>query len=529
MKITINQNNKLWILLVILLTSSCKDLPIGENPYDGGQPPLGIKFEFLNRKLDAVRPNDNVTVNIRGIGSQTLASLTAFINEQKAEVIAVSDSTMTLKVPEKVSSGIVKLLVDNQVFYGPRVPIEGKTKVDAFFSTGRGFNGTVYSLMLHNSNYYVGGSFRNYKNEAEVNKTFRNGLHIINQNGDSQGNSFGRGVEFGLVRGIKQLSDGRFIVNGDFSEFNKKEAAGVTILNSNGEVNTMVVDVVNSDPSKPADGKDTVSIFNGQFLGTVANVYPVKDKEQIIAVGNFNFHSQIDYRFSTKNIRAYNYTRVGNVARVSLNGKLDSAFQFNNVGLNGAMVGSAQLSNGKIIIVGGFTSYNNQAARNIVVINENGTIDQTFAGSGANNWIESIHYNPTTKKIGLAGRFTEYNGQKVNGAVILNEDGSIDNTFKLGDTEGKFPNFIYLLNNGKVFVAGSFNKYMGINRNPFLILEKDGEAIQDYNNLGGFSGFVYSAIETTSSERFPALLIGGLFTTIEGINAGCIMRLEIKN
>lgn len=519
----------LFIIVCAFIISACQDKIIGENPYDGGVPPLGIKFEHLNRKLDAARIGDSVVISIRGLASQPNENIKVFVNEQQASLLGKSDSTMTIKLPEKVTSGIVKLLVGNQVFFGPRLAIEGKTKVDIYFEVGNGFNGTVYKIYPIDNNYLIAGYFTNYKNEAEANKTYRNSIHFINQSGHSQNKGIGRGIESGSVSDIKRLYDGRLIIAGNFGNFNRRTTGGVAIINTNGELQTKVVDVINADPNNGANSRDTVSVFNGQMIGGVNNVYPLKDSSSVIVVGNFNYHSSINYKFSSKFSRVFNYTPVKSVAKLNLEGKIDSAYQYNNQGINGYISSSAQLSNGKIIIVGAFTQYNNQSARNILVLNSDGTIDRSFAGSGANGWIESVHYNPNTKKIGLAGRFSEYNGNVVNGAVILNEDGTVDNNFIFKNTEGRAPSFIHLMDNGKVFISGYFNKYDGIIRNPFLILESNGDALQDYNHLGGFSGLVYDVIETKSSEGFPALLIGGVFNTLEGINAGSVLRLEIKN
>src|SRR5690606_18554318 len=132
----------------------------------------------------------------------------------------------------------------------------------------------------------------------------------------------------------------------------------------------------------------------------------------------------------------------------------------------------------------------------------------------------SISYNATNGKIALTGKFDTFNGIPKRGVVILNSDGSVDNSFTLGDVRGRLANYAYVMNNGKVLVSGDFTTYNGIHRSNLLILESNGEALQDYNNLGTFSGRINTVVETTSSLGYPALLIGGSIGTADDRRVG---------
>ena len=157
-------------------------------------------------------------------------------------------------------------------------------------------------------------------------------------------------------------------------------------------------------------------------------------------------------------------------------------------------------------------------------------MDPAFnVGTGANNTIFSVRYNTILKKYVITGNFTQFNGREARGLVVLNSDGSTDNNFKMGDLGTGIPTFAQILNSGKILVSGSFETYNGVKRSHLLILEANGDALQAYNNIGDFSGSIYTAIETTSSQGYPALLLGGSFDQINGKQIRNIVKLEIRN
>lgn len=523
--------NKLFlgmgVLFFICGMFSCKDPETGMNPYADGQQQLSIKFQHLNRKLDAVRPGEVFQVAIKGLKGQN-EEISASINEEFTEIVSFTDSTLDLRVPQYVSSGGLKIVVGNQVFYGPRVPIEGRVKVDTDTEITTGFNATVSQILPNGQNYWVVGYFMNFQDEVIKDEIYRNGIHSINSLGKSIDNEFGEGGSGG-INSIARLSDGKYIVAGNLYEFDKHSVSGITKLESSGKLETEIIDVINPDPDKPLNSLDTVPTFNARMIGGgVQKVFPVSDNK-IMVIGNFTNHYRADYMFSSREQVNYFNTPVRNLARLKYDGGIDSTFMYGNAGANGTISDAVQLSNGKIVAVGNFTSFNQEVVNHILVINPDGTIDKTFAGSGANQSIFSITYNPVVKKIALAGRFTNFNGTAVNGVVLLDENGVVDPQFRLKDTENRSPNYAYAMNNGKVLVTGGFEKYEDVQRSNLLILEADGSAKQEYNNMGGFMGSINSIVETSSSEGYPALLIGGSVFTVDGERVGNIVRLEIRN
>jgi len=123
---------------------------------------------------------------------------------------------------------------------------------------------------------------------------------------------------------------------------------------------------------------------------------------------------------------------------------IDLSYDYNDhdLILNGNVIKSVTLPNGKVIIAGDFTGYRIDNT----VVNKTGSIirldsdlsyDSTFdIGKKLVGPVYSVAVQ-STGKILVAGSFTSYNGTTIDRSLLrFNTDGSLDNTFK--STEGKY-------------------------------------------------------------------------------------------
>ena len=518
----------LVLFVGIILQSCSKKEEVGVNPYEGGKQPLGIVFTTTKANPEAGRPGEIITLNVKGLAKYD-KQFQLLLNDVPTEIVNLSDSTVDMRIPAEVSSGMVTILLDGQIFYGPRVGVEGKAAVDTDYKVVNGFNSMVSQILPNSGGHIVVGSFTDFEGQA-TKANIISGIHFINTLGQtSTGMNFRRSASGGITS-IAKLPNGQFMVAGNLTAFSKREVGRIARLHANGNLDTTVVSVINPDSEKkPLNGFDTVSTFNGGLNGSLKKVFATEDNS-VIAVGSFTNHYKIDYDYSSRENRRIIYTRVNGVAKMKVDGSLDSSFNINNVGFNGFINDAVQLNDGRIIIVGSFTTYNGKAAKNIVCIKKNGEIDESFAPQGTDKEILSVNYNTTTNKLAIAGSFKQFAGTSTTGVVILDGNGTIDQTFKFGqlDDEG-IASFAYPLNNGKVFVSGGFTKYNNIRRGGMLILEANGVAKQEYNNLGSLSGSPSTIVETTSSLGNPAILLGGFIFSVDGKSTGNIVRIELKN
>jgi uncharacterized delta-60 repeat protein len=379
------------------------------------------------------------------------------------------------------------------------------------FSIGDGFNNTVLaSDWTEDGKIICAGNFRTYDRKS-VN-------FIVRLNADgSLDNSFTAPKDINsLIRDIVIQSDGKIIVGGDNSIFFR--------LNKDGSIDNTFN--TGKGFSYSNDGYNSNFSFdgNGNPKGAeIIQLIPNKDGSLFVLGGFDNYNSKIcsgmvkiksdgslDETFipkvlftgsdsyksnsllSNDNLLLINYGISNNVYRfpfsISQNGSIDTAI-YKSIGEKQpnstnypSLITSVIQNNGKIILGGLFTNIKGINTNNIVRINTDGTVDETFnTGSGFNDIVQKIKIQ-NDGKILVAGRFTKYNNTTQNHLLRLNSDGSIDNTFN--SKEG-FNDLNNSLNNvatynisphtdGRILLTGGFIYYRGVSNHFITLINKDG-------------------------------------------------------
>src|SRR4051812_15036453 len=100
--------------------------------------------------------------------------------------------------------------------------------------------------------------------------------------------------------------------------------------------------------------------------------------------------------------------------------------------VNGSISRAIPQADGKIIVVGSFSYIGNVEKAGIARLNVDGTLDPTFdPGTGANGAINLVAAQSDGKVL-IVGSFTSVNGTTRNGVARLNSDGKLDSTFNPG-------------------------------------------------------------------------------------------------
>lgn len=158
------------------------------------------------------------------------------------------------------------------------------------------------------------------------------------------------------------------------------------------------------------------------------------------------------------------------------NGAIDSSFNIRN-GFNGTFLEVKKLivqPDGKILVAGDFTQYNDTISNRIIRLNEDGTIDNTFnIGTGADGAVNDIALQPDGKII-LAGAFQNFNDTIAPRMVRLNNNGSIDGSFNIGTGFSSAVTKIHLQTDGKILATGNFNTFNGATVSRLIRLEDNG-------------------------------------------------------
>jgi uncharacterized delta-60 repeat protein len=171
----------------------------------------------------------------------------------------------------------------------------------------------------------------------------------------------------------------------------------------------------------------------------------------------------------------YNNTTSRNIVKVLSNGQIDPTFNigtgFSGGGspLPGSVRNILRQSDGKFICTGHFTNYNGNSVNRIVRLNSDGSIDNTFnIGTGFDQRVLNSVLQSDGKII-CVGEFTDYDGNSVNSIVRLNPDGSIDNTFSIGNGFDDLARTLCLLSDNTLLVSGYFEQYDDYPNSDYLV------------------------------------------------------------
>ena len=234
------------------------------------------------------------------------------------------------------------------------------------------------------------------------------------------------------------------------------------------------------------------------------------------------------------------------IARLLLNGAIDTGYNVggagtaSNVGYtNNTPYALAIQSNGQILLGGDFYYYNGVQRLGIVRINTNGSIDTSFNPTVLNTYYRSVVTGITIQsdgKIILLGFFSPPTaGATQKNIIRLNSDGTIDTTFLAGDTAGSL---VYNVDlsvslfspiakvvvqpDGKIIIAGAFNKYNGTNVKCLVRLTSTGAIDSSFNTATGVERAINELIlEPTTNNP----IIGGEFTLFGTTSVKKLIRL----
>ncbi len=206
---------------------------------------------------------------------------------------------------------------------------------------------------------------------------------------------------------------------------------------------------------------------------------------------------------------------------------IDPAFTQTGTGLNGVVYSIARQPDGKILAAGSFTTYDGVAAKYLIRLNADGTRDGGFnqTGTGLSSSVRGIALQ-SDGKILATGQFTSYNGATAVRIIRLNADGTRDGGFITGTGiygAANLPYTIVLQTDGKILIGGVFLMYNGVSARYLVRLNADGTRDGGFNQTGtGPGGYVH----TITLQPDGKILIGGSFTTYNGVSAKYLVRLN---
>jgi uncharacterized delta-60 repeat protein len=144
----------------------------------------------------------------------------------------------------------------------------------------------------------------------------------------------------------------------------------------------------------------------------------------------------------------------------------------------------------------------------------------TGPNNSTNNLVNRSLIAQPNNKIIIAGNFTHYHGAPRNGIARLNADYGLDHSFNPGSGPNDAIETLALEPNGKIIIGGWFTSYNGVTRNRIARLNEDGSLDLTFIPVTFQYGFIKSIVLQPDGK----IIIGGSFS-FNG-NARGITRLN---
>lgn len=280
---------------------------------------------------------------------------------------------------------------------------------DPAFAAGADANFSVHALALQSDGQaLVGGNFTTFNGSS------RNAIARVHPDGSLDAFNPGlvlSGYPNGTpnIQALAVLPDGRILAAGTFSVLNQPVGGGIVRLFPDGTL----------DPSFNAG---TGAGDAGDHVGVVYALQGLPNGQFLVG-GDF---------------RSFNGAAVQGLVRLNADGSLDATFNTGGAGITGNSYGRdvrgiAIDSAGKIFIGGHFNAYDGQTANCVVRLNADGTLNSVFdGGQGPGDGGVLALDVQMDGKVLLGGGFNTFDGVTVPHLVRLNANGTLDTGYTPG-------------------------------------------------------------------------------------------------
>jgi uncharacterized delta-60 repeat protein/uncharacterized repeat protein (TIGR01451 family) len=353
------------------------------------------------------------------------------------------------------------------------------------------FNGVVNAVALQpNGAIVAGGAF------TVANSVTRNRVARLNADGtlDFTFLSLPGGAD-DAVRALALQSDGRVLIGGDFLTYNGTNRSHLARLNLDGTLDWQF------DPGSGLD--QTAYAVVETFTDTNRTV------RKILVGGSFTLANGAPRHY---------------LAQFNDDGSVDLGLNADNGagGIDGPVWAVAVQTDQKIVIGGDFLTINGIARNHIARLNPDGSLDNSFnnPGTGANDSVRALAIQ-LDGRILVGGLFTNFNNTVQNHVTRLNADGSLDPTFNGGLGADGAVYAITLQPDTRILLGGAFSRYGGVTRNGLTRLNPDGSVDTTINFGAGCNNYVASLVV----QPDDSIVLGGAFTTYDTAPAPYLTRV----
>lgn len=398
--------------------------------------------------------------------------------------------------------------------------------VDTEFNTGSGLNFNPSAIIIQpDGKILVGGGFSVY-NGVTANKIIR-----LNSDGTIDSTfQTGLGLNRTTLSDLKILPDGKIMASGNFTSYNGTTVNKLIRINPNGSLDTTFTNGSNLySIFSIAIQQDGKILIGGQNVGiNVKSIFRLNtdgSNDSSFVAPQLNIVRKIVVQSDERILvsSAQGFSRLNN------DGSLDNSFFTYSPG---ATVYDIEIEpNGKILVCGLFDFFNGTSKNNIARLNIDGTLDSEFStGSGFDNIAYALAILPDGK-IMVGGNFSKYDQSPVDSMIRLNSTGNADSSFATSTVISKISQLIdvAIQNDGKILVAGAFNYYNGNRCLNILRFNTDGSLDNSFNTNLSLNTVVggNTSVRSIKIQSDGKILAAGYFTKYNGLSVENIVRLNV--
>ena len=372
-------------------------------------------------------PPEDATVTIADPGAADPELTADIINSAVYSVVPLPDGKLLI-------GGAFSLLQDSayEVYaYGRIARLNADGSVDTTFDPGTGANGTIRSVaLLPDGKILIAGNF------TEFDGTTRNRIARLQSNGELD-TTFAAGTGAnGTIYAILPLPNGKLIIGGAFTSYDSTAREYLAQLDANGVLDTDFV------------GPDFAST-SGWRVESLA----MQADGAILVGGVFYFSGGATFR--------------SGLCRIDDTGSLDASFNgitngAHLAGSTGSLETVKQIEvqpDGKILIGGSFTAYNNTTRTGIARLDSDGSLDGSFNPS-LNDSVNALCLLPDGTIL-IGGNFTSVGATTTTRIAKLDSIGNVDTAFAAAGGHASYVLNFALQPDGNVLLCGDVDFFQG--------------------------------------------------------------------
>jgi hypothetical protein len=304
----------------------------------------------------------------------------------------------------------------------------------------------------------------------------------------------GRGAD-GPIYSIQSDKNG-FLIGGDYTAINGVETGRLSYFQDDGVVSGFISEGFELNNAVYAIEYG----YGGVFAGGLFNTSGEKPVNHLV---KFDYMGRLDSSFEASSqvtSTVYDVQKWGNhlyvcgafgIVKLSQDGLMEETFES---GVIEGSVYSIDATDEALYLGGDFVVASNDAHKNIVRIDHDGAIDESFS---LTDYPDAAVFSVLAKSdsVLIGGSFVTVNGISSRRMAALNSDGSIDETFNIGSGFNNVVRELFQRVDGKIVASGAFDRWNGKSANRIALLDANGHLVSNRYNKLSLNGTVYATDE----------------------------------